>query len=328
MNRLIEHICFLLLENDFVVVPELGGFVVNKEHACCDYSKQMIVVPRCWVSFNNALTHNDGLLVQLYTKTQSISYVEAENVIKEDVRQLKLHLSSTEKTILGNWGCLSRNEDGIICFQNLSGNILRPHLLGFENLTIYTLDELQAKDENKQQKKTKFIGKTIALISAGAAAAILLFSVSIPISEQNGNNAQYAGFFSEKILTVDASKAVNPLKEKKVDLLSQKEKDRGTTQDNSTKAEVSPGRDSYFLIVSTFKSMPVASNVLKDIQKKGIRTCGIIESARTKKIYVASFRNEQEAKTYLSKFMGENSANKEAWIYSIRPTDKIRTTVE
>jgi hypothetical protein len=325
MNRLVEHISFLLFENDFIIVPGLGGFVVNKEQAYTDDAKQTLNAPYHWIGFNQALAHNDGLLLELYMKALSISSVNAEQVIKEDVMDLKKELFVSKWISLGNWGKLYLNEENIICFNNSpETHFVKPQLFGLDNLSIRSLADLRvenAKEGNSDKRLT--LRKTIGFAAASAAAALLLFAISIPISEKRENNNQLAGFLPGRIISSDheISKSTDSSKDT-VSIKLPQGKNQGLAKQDGPQVGISE-ESKYFLIVGTFQTTAVANKELKIFQGKGFDDSGIIGSSKAKRIYVAKFGNVAQANGYLSKFVEQHPLYKDAWIYNLKKTDKL-----
>ena len=64
MIELAKHIEYLLLENDCVVIPSLGGFIAHYQPAHYEESEGIFLPPIRSIGFNPQLTMNDGLLVQ------------------------------------------------------------------------------------------------------------------------------------------------------------------------------------------------------------------------------------------------------------------------
>ena len=66
MIELAKHIEVLLLENDCVIVPGLGGFIAH--YRSCVYNEDTgeFCPPARTIGFNPQLVMNDGLLVQSY----------------------------------------------------------------------------------------------------------------------------------------------------------------------------------------------------------------------------------------------------------------------
>lgn len=88
-----EHIYQLLLDNDCVVVPGLGGFLCQYKSAQIDLKKGIILPPARTIGFNKALQQNDGLLVQSIVVTNSVSHKQAEENVRTFVNDIiqKLH---------------------------------------------------------------------------------------------------------------------------------------------------------------------------------------------------------------------------------------------
>ena len=110
MNRLIYHIEFLLHEHNCVIVPDLGGFVINAIHSNRDDSN-LLNPPSCELVFNRDLIHNDGLLAQSYMKTYDLSFERAMWRIDNEVVELKRILRDKSYLDLNKLGSFSLTED-------------------------------------------------------------------------------------------------------------------------------------------------------------------------------------------------------------------------
>ena len=60
MIELSKHIEVLLLENDCVIVPGLGGFIAHKRQAAYSIQKGEFMPPLRTIGFNPQLIMNDG----------------------------------------------------------------------------------------------------------------------------------------------------------------------------------------------------------------------------------------------------------------------------
>ncbi len=317
MNRLIDHIGFLLLENDYLVVPDFGGFIVSKQDAYNHDDK--IVAPHFEVSFNQALTHNDGLLAQLYARTQGVNLSEAERILKEDITLLKSQLSIEAKLKLGTLGYMSLNDEGTMVFS-VDGEtpFRRPELYGCEDLSLLSISRLQALREKEQQKlqgRSK-LKRMIRYSVASAAAILLLLTISTPIGTENTDN-QYASILSPPSLkseVVDSSLQNNSdtdateVADNKQDTVTLDDAEI-VTQPQLAKAVAT---DSYYLIVGTVKTERAAQQLKDEFRAKGL-SANILDG-KVKRVYIASFSHKEEAHTYLNKFVAENP-DAGAWIH-------------
>ena len=66
MKELARHIEVLLLDNDCVIVPGLGGFVTHHISARRVESESRFLPPYRTLGFSPKMVLNDGLLVQSY----------------------------------------------------------------------------------------------------------------------------------------------------------------------------------------------------------------------------------------------------------------------
>src|SRR5690554_7882222 len=103
MNEIALHIEFLLHTHDCVIVPNLGGFVVNISGVERN-GIWGLDAPRCELVFNNKLTYNDGLLAESLMKTNDITFESAVDLIDSACRELKAKISKGEQVIWSNLG--------------------------------------------------------------------------------------------------------------------------------------------------------------------------------------------------------------------------------
>ncbi|MBR1687696.1 MAG: SPOR domain-containing protein, partial [Prevotella sp.] len=126
MIELARHIEILLLSNDCVIVPNLGGFVAHHVVASYDSDDRMFLPPLRTLGFNPQLKLNDSLLVQSYIEAYDISYPEALRRIEDEVEELKQQLSDNGSYELTDIGVLSVNEEGHYLFAPCEAGILSP----------------------------------------------------------------------------------------------------------------------------------------------------------------------------------------------------------
>ena len=141
MIELERHIEILLLDNDCVIVPGLGGFVAHHVEARYDERDGVFLPPLRTLGFNSKLDMNDSLLVQSYVDAYDISYPEALNRIAEDVDELKLSLEKDGFYEMNDIGVLTLNSDGNYEFEPCESGILTPDLYGLSGYEIDCTDK-------------------------------------------------------------------------------------------------------------------------------------------------------------------------------------------
>ena len=136
-----RHIEILLLSNDCVIVPGLGGFMAHHAEARYDEEDHTFLPPLRTLGFNPQLTMNDSLLVQSYVEAYDMSYPEALRRIEDEVNELKQHLENEGQYDLNDIGVLSVNEDGKYIFTPCEAGILTPVLYGLSSFEMAPLNE-------------------------------------------------------------------------------------------------------------------------------------------------------------------------------------------
>lgn len=128
-----RHIEILLLNNDCVIVPGLGGFVAYHVNARFAEEDNLYLPPYRTLGFNPLLTMNDSLLVQSYIETYDISYPEAINQIEDEVKAIRHQLSEVGMLELNDLGKLVINKEGNLEFEPYESGILTPEYYGLNS---------------------------------------------------------------------------------------------------------------------------------------------------------------------------------------------------
>ena len=140
-----RHIEILLLSNDCVIVPHLGGFMTHHIEARYDEHDSMFLPPLRTLGFNAQLNINDSLLVQSYIEAYDISYPEALQRIEDEVEELKQHLQNEGSYELNDIGVLTLNDDGNYVFTPCEAGILTPALYGLSSFEMKPLQTTAAQ---------------------------------------------------------------------------------------------------------------------------------------------------------------------------------------
>ena len=140
-----RHIEILLLSNDCVIVPGLGGFMTHHVEAHFDERDYMFLPPLRTLGFNPQLNINDSLLAQSYIEAYDISYPEALQRIENEVNELRQHIQNEGSYELNDIGVLALNEDGNYVFTPCESGILTPTLYGLSSFEMKPLQQKAAK---------------------------------------------------------------------------------------------------------------------------------------------------------------------------------------
>ena len=147
-----RHIEILLLDNDCVIVPGLGGFTAHHVEARFDESDDVFLPPLRTLGFNQQLKINDSLLVQSYIEAYDISYPEALRRIEGEVEELRQRLANDGYYEMTDIGVLEMNEYGNIIFTPCEAGILTPELYG---LSSFEMQPLMAEESTTSASSTQ-----------------------------------------------------------------------------------------------------------------------------------------------------------------------------
>jgi hypothetical protein len=135
--NLSDHLRPLLREHDCVIIPDFGGLVAEYAPARVQLAgRHLLSPPTRHVAFNQALTRNDGLLLDALRQHLGLSAAEAREQLRQAVAALHQELQTGQRTEL----------PGIGVFRQLAGRGLQFEYTGTENLfaAAFGLPELTA----------------------------------------------------------------------------------------------------------------------------------------------------------------------------------------
>lgn len=159
-----RHIEILLLSNDCVIVPGLGGFMAHNINARYEEREHLFLPPLRTLGFNPQLNINDSLLVQSYIEAYDISYPEALQRIEGEVEELRQHLQNEGSYELNDIGTLALNEDGNYVFSPCEAGILTPALYGLTSVEMKRLDARQTPSQPVALQTSEPVEETTAKI--------------------------------------------------------------------------------------------------------------------------------------------------------------------
>ncbi len=213
MIEIERHIEILLLSNDCVIVPGLGGFMAHHVAARYDEIDGTFVPPLRTLGFTPHLTMNDSLLVQSYIETYDISYPEALRRIEAEVMELRQHLETEGSYELTGIGVLSLNQEGNMEFEPCEAGILTPELYGLGTVEMKPLAKLSAGASSDRVGEVAQTNNDRAIVLklswlrhvvVAAAAVITFFMIGSPVVN---SDLSYSGVQQSSFIPVPGSHA-------------------------------------------------------------------------------------------------------------------------
>ncbi len=332
MNRIAEHIGYLLTVHDCVTVPGLGGFVVQYESAFFSEDMRRCMSPVKTICFNTALSHNDGLLPQSYMKACAVSYEQACAMVEEDVSLLKTELEKKGNCCLQGVGVFSRNEEGAVLFVPEEQSAVLGDMFGLQPLTLKKLSDIPVlQSPEKQENIATGEGRQADVVyipvnrrfvryaTAIAAMFILLLMISTPVDTFD-TKADYASLLAAELSgdREDVNSAIAELPDTDAELPAVFSGDKHEAEENISVTAVSEkNKSSYYIVIASLVNRQAAELQLENFRRMGVTDdIHIYEGKGKVRLYLADFSNFDEASRYLSRLLKSGSRFSDAWIFS------------
>lgn len=190
MIELTKHIEILLLENDCVIVPGLGGFIAHHQPARYEEDEKLFIPPIRTIGFNPQLTMNDGMLIQAYMQTHHTDFSDASRKIAQKVSELKEVLYSEGMVEMTNIGTLYYTLYNTYEFHPQVSGILSPTLYGLDTYLMSPLSEIPVEQKKKKDYhlNLQWLSNAVAVV----IAAVLFFALSFPVENTYVDKGVYA----------------------------------------------------------------------------------------------------------------------------------------
>ena len=347
MIELDRHIEILLLSNDCVIVPGLGGFMTHHVEARYDEDDQMFLPPLRTLGFNPQLSMNDSLLVQSYIEAYDISYPEALRRIESEVEELKQHIDAAGYYELNDIGELSLNEDGKYVFTPCEAGILTPELYGLSSFEMKTIAqeepvaaEVQPKEKEEKEMvpvlggmtpveeeeeeeravviKMSWIRNTVAV----AAAVLAFFLMTTPVSNSDSTQVNMGGLNNPLLASkphkadvkVDTTIKIAP------DTTVAKKAEVAEVKKDSVVAQPETMKTGYCIVLACHVSMKNAKAFVEELHKRGFTEAEIFVRNNVTRVICGHFDTQNAAYNRLNRWR-DNKGFEEAWVLKLK--DKV-----
>lgn len=194
MISMIEHIEYLMLSNDCVVVPGFGAFIAQYTSSNNCAQNSTFTSPKRCISFNASINHNDGLLANSIAKKASIPYAEALKQIEKSTTICRQALSDGSEVPFGRLGFFISNGEGHIEFIPFHHELANDDFFGLQSFSFPTLAERNAQvttegtvsetysePEINIGRRNWFSHKAVQIAASIVMLVCLTFALSTPI---------------------------------------------------------------------------------------------------------------------------------------------------
>ena len=294
MFQVVTHIELLLQNHDFVILPNIGGFVAS---AHASYQKEETFYPPCKeIGFNPTLTYNDGLLAQAIAQANVISLADANQIILQEVSQISYYLQHHGQVAFGKLGTLIQNTQGIGFQPGLTG-ISIPQSYGLLPVYFPCVDQAAKtvlEVVNTPAPKAHVVPlKPRRFNYAAACVAVILILLMIPINFTRQQVESRATFvappaFEEVVITPQVAAQAEP--------------------------ECTP----YHVVIGSFYSQAKALKFLTELPSS-LKNSQIVYSDNRFRIIAASYPTEELGNKGIEQIANTYSAFKDAWLLHYNP---------
>ena len=338
MLELVRHIEYLLTEHDCVIVPGLGGFVLQYVPARFSEDHKSMQPPGKQITFNSSLSYNDGLLAQSLMQSLDIDYGKAVTMIEHWVDEIKRNFSEPgDSYVFGELGTFVLSDERSLIFEPPASCLFGISAFGLKKVNICPLGQLH-KDENIAEPKLRSKKRDVVYIPvnksfvrqliAAAAIIILLLMISTPMSEMK-TTSDYASLVSSELFEngKDGEIEINDIVslQQGNDSVIAAENNFSTVQkseqDNSQVANISDSDvvRPYIVVVATLSGKQAALRQLEQFKQQGVTAdLKIYETSKKVRIYIDSFSEKEEAQKFLMTLRNGDSPFSDAWVMSVR----------
>ena len=348
MIELAQHIEALLLENDCVIVPGLGGFVAHYASATRVKEENIFLPPTRIIGFNPQLKMNDGLLVQSYMSVYGTNFSDATKMVERKVDELIATLHEDGKVDLPNVGEVRYTIHNTFDFAPYDNKITTPYLYGLDAFEMQELSALEKPStENvaaysvpaaiKKEKRTfsiKFNRAYLTDAAAVVAAIVLSFFFSTPIENTEVVEENYAKLLPDELFEKieKQSLAITPIIVKQnTPTRKSANKQKGTQKKVVAPVpvrEVKVGKTPAVSTEAQAKTETSKAVVTSETPKQNVQPVAAKQSVATPKrpyhIIIASVGTEQDAEAMAAQLVAKGFSTAKA----IVGDGKMRVSIE
>ena len=310
-SRLAEQISYLLLRHEYVVVPQLGGFIREQLPASYDRVKHLAYPPSAELHFNSEMTHSDGLLEERYALLLGLSLRRARLVLEEEVSQLRHQLIQQGSFHLAGIGEIRLTREGqLTFFPDATAPATSASAYGYAPLSLPTLPQAD-RAPRPSSYDSRYISLRLSKRALGYAAVIVIALLALlPWGNKVETEQHYQAGFTP---STEVARQLFGDAPKKAEPTAQEATPKQGTIQWSTEQD---GR--YYIIIATERTeerintyATQTHSTLPEATLTALRS----PRGRTIRLALTSFDTSAEAYTYLNKLVKEYPTHRSAWVF-------------
>ena len=310
-SRLAEQISYLLLRHEYVVVPQLGGFIREQLPASYDRVKHLAYPPSAELHFNSEMAHSDGLLEERYALLLGLSLRRARLVLEEEVSQLRHQLIQQGSFHLAGIGEIRLTREGqLTFFPDATAPATSASAYGYAPLSLPTLPQAD-RAPRPSSYDSRYISLRLSKRALGYAAVIVIALLALlPWGNKVETEQHYQAGFTP---STEVARQLFGNDPKKAEPTAQEATPKQGTIQWSTEQD---GR--YYIIIATERTeerINTYATQTRSTLPEATLTALRSPRGRTIRLALMSFDTSAEAYTYLNKLVKEYPTHRSAWVF-------------
>ncbi len=314
MLELEKHIKDLLVLHDCVILPQLGGFVVNTVSANYNERTGVFTPPARKIVFNHLLSYNDGLLISHIAQRLSLNYEEAQGNVQLIVNDWLDKLRNHETIQLSDLGSLKLNQEGQVMFNDQSEYNISADMFGLSTFHFSSIDDVaQIESPNKHLVRRTVSSKSVRQIAASVTILVSLLLIS-PEIKNSSNQAAFSTFQATNTEVVNESSPSKAVET--IEVTAPETTPTVIEEEIPDTKEVTTPDNKYFLIAGSFKTQAQAQQFIKKLNRKNITTAEILPVNNGRiRVSMEGFTEKQEALNAMQNYRSKNGFSS-VWVYT------------
>ncbi len=323
-----KYIKDLLQDNDCVVIPGLGGFVIISKSAKISDTKSSFSPPSKELVFDSKLEKDDGLLRKYIAETAKMSEQQAKNEITNFVTQAKGKLQKGGKVYFDEIGSLQLDANKNIRFKVDADSHFLMDTFGLMEFKSQPVPEISTTNQDTEEDNGNDKSGTIVIL--GVAAAVIIFLVIFAytkgyfdfITGKQTADSEEVIYQPEEEIEADKEND-SPELDDPDDILIIEDDTTGsgestpTDEESTSESTTEPTTDSgitYYIIAGSFTNLDNAKVRKAALDNAGFSATILEKENGYYRISIANFGSEQQAKDKLEE-LNQNNAVKDMWIH-------------
>ena len=298
MEKIIRHIETLLRRHDYVIIPELGGFVLQNQSSVI--TPESIEPPLTIISFNPLMKNSDGLLAIELSRAGQISFREAVQLISSEIALAKTILEKGKVLELGNLGILTSNTDHKVIFRPTANSNFIPSNYGLGTLHVSVIQKTTEEEKRVIQLVLPSRRNMVKYAAVVAVVAGLFFGAPrINEAYRNFANLNPTYLLNQSENKIESA-VIKPLQ----------------VEVDKIESVVQSAEANYHVIVSCMATQKDADEYCKRLKSLSYQNAQVLLPIKTYRIAINSFATKEEAIIYMQELRKTKPQFADAWVLS------------